>query len=368
MDAQGMLLDDSFAGNEASEVVRHNRKFEDVLATFDSPVLQELACENSVVAEKEDFFPGGHSLLLRLSADWASGKQETTVFGEDVAVISTNLKSFKKQAITYAGENWIVLQFCVSGAYQISVNECDPQTLLPGDCRLDILSGPATWTRRQLEPTNFRSFVIYLKPRGVHRLLDIGDRARAMLEALTSVKSRQSLASERSYIFEASESVMESVNQISEFGAFGGLRPAYMRAKAVEFLVYGLHQASLELGNKTTPRGRRLASKDVKVAFEAKHIIDREFAAKLTVPGLAKRIGTNRTKLAAVFKKEFGDTIISYLQRVRLEKAEQMLRRNDGAVRDVAVHVGYADTSSFVRAYKRRFGITPGSLSFRHKA
>jgi AraC-like DNA-binding protein len=54
-----------------------------------------------------------------------------------------------------------------------------------------------------------------------------------------------------------------------------------------------------------------------------------------------------------------GTTIGDYLRRSRLDKAKALLAGNRSIAR-IAWDAGYADVTSFARAFKRRFGQAPG--------
>jgi len=45
---------------------------------------------------------------------------------------------------------------------------------------------------------------------------------------------------------------------------------------------------------------------------------------------------------------------------VRLNNAREMLLHHEGGMHVIAEYVGYADTASFIRAYRKYFGATPG--------
>ena len=48
-----------------------------------------------------------------------------------------------------------------------------------------------------------------------------------------------------------------------------------------------------------------------------------------------------------------------YLTRIRMEEARRLLTATDYPISQIAVTVGYADQSSFTKAFKRVTGITP---------
>jgi transcriptional regulator GlxA family with amidase domain len=52
---------------------------------------------------------------------------------------------------------------------------------------------------------------------------------------------------------------------------------------------------------------------------------------------------------------------IDYVQALRVEEAKQMLETDDMVLDDIAGAVGYDDSASFRRLFKRRAGLTPAA-------
>ena len=63
-----------------------------------------------------------------------------------------------------------------------------------------------------------------------------------------------------------------------------------------------------------------------------------------------------------------GQSLSRLLEQVRIERAEQLLREGRLSVQDVAVQSGFADASSFGRAFKRATGMTPAEQRDRLRA
>ena len=59
------------------------------------------------------------------------------------------------------------------------------------------------------------------------------------------------------------------------------------------------------------------------------------------------------------FKVATGNTLIEYLQNLRIEAAKQLLESGQLPVDEISVEVGYEDPSFFRRLFKRRTGLTP---------
>ena len=90
---------------------------------------------------------------------------------------------------------------------------------------------------------------------------------------------------------------------------------------------------------------------------------------KLTLNGIAEKMGTNRNKLSESFKQVLGIGVFEYLRGERLQKAKYLLSNTNERVHSIANEVGYCECSYFSTAYRNKFGVSPAKdrLSFRGK-
>lgn len=80
----------------------------------------------------------------------------------------------------------------------------------------------------------------------------------------------------------------------------------------------------------------------------------------LCIPMLAQEFAMSESTLLRQLKRLTGLTPNQYLQEIRLEQARLLLEnRTHNSVSNVASKVGYIDTRSFSRRYKKRFGKLP---------
>lgn len=63
-----------------------------------------------------------------------------------------------------------------------------------------------------------------------------------------------------------------------------------------------------------------------------------------------------------LFKQDMGMSPHQYILRMRLHEAARILRAGE-TVSEAAASVGYADTSSFARAFKSHYGVQPGRFA-----
>ena len=79
----------------------------------------------------------------------------------------------------------------------------------------------------------------------------------------------------------------------------------------------------------------------------------------LSLTSTAQHFGITDKYLSAFFHEKAGINFSSYLEQLRIHKANEMLEHTDGTVDDIAQQIGYANGKTFRRAYSRVTGITP---------
>jgi len=80
-----------------------------------------------------------------------------------------------------------------------------------------------------------------------------------------------------------------------------------------------------------------------------------------TLGELSRLASMSRSALAARFRALTGDSPIRYATRCRLVRAAERLRTSRVTLAEVAREAGYESEFSFSRAFKRMFGVSPGT-------
>ncbi len=89
--------------------------------------------------------------------------------------------------------------------------------------------------------------------------------------------------------------------------------------------------------------------------------IHREPERDWTVASLASEVGMSRSAFSARFTDLVGESAMRYLTRWRMQLAHTQLRETSDSLAVLAYKLGYQSEASFCRAFKREFGIPPGS-------
>lgn len=109
---------------------------------------------------------------------------------------------------------------------------------------------------------------------------------------------------------------------------------------------------------KPEDKGWLGALADPRISRALKAIHDAPFERR-TVAELAEIAGMSRSSFAERFTTLIGAAPLHYQTRWRLLLANEMLKRGDSRVSDVARRIGYDSDAAFSRAFKAQFGVPP---------
>lgn len=98
---------------------------------------------------------------------------------------------------------------------------------------------------------------------------------------------------------------------------------------------------------------------------DAQEFIEKNYQEKITVDQLADRFALGRRNLERRFKKATSNTVVEYIQRVKIEAAKMSLETSRENVNEVMYKVGYTDTKAFRTTFKKITGLSP--LEYRNK-
>lgn len=96
---------------------------------------------------------------------------------------------------------------------------------------------------------------------------------------------------------------------------------------------------------------------------EAKNIVRDCFAdPDLSLDSVCSRIGVSNSYFSSLFKKETGQSFITYLTEYRMEQALRLILETNEKSYEIAEHVGYPDANYFSYVFKRKYGKSPSKV------
>lgn len=98
---------------------------------------------------------------------------------------------------------------------------------------------------------------------------------------------------------------------------------------------------------------------------KAQEYIETNFQDRITVDQLADLLALGRRSLERRFKSATANTVVEYIQRVKIEAAKKDLEISRKNVNEVMFDVGYSDSKSFRTVFKKITGLSP--IEYRNK-
>jgi len=86
----------------------------------------------------------------------------------------------------------------------------------------------------------------------------------------------------------------------------------------------------------------------------------------LPVGELAASVNLSYSRLEHLFKAETGMTPVSYLKKLRIERARKLLETTFLTNQQIIIKVGIYDESHFIKDFKKAYGLVPSEYRKRH--
>ena len=97
-----------------------------------------------------------------------------------------------------------------------------------------------------------------------------------------------------------------------------------------------------------------------RIITDAQNIVkDRYMEPALSLDDVCADLGVSNSYFSSIFKKETGQSFVSYLTDYRMDRAEEMVLNTDEKSYKIAEKVGYQDANYFSYVFKKKFGVSP---------
>ncbi len=230
--------------------------------------------------------------------------------------------------------------------------------LIRGDGSVTLYSRVASVAYRYYYPLEIESHILNYLRLGMEREL-----VAAVRSLVADLKTRAGLSVEN-----AQAIMMDVIGGMLRQAAMSGLRGTGLldnaglfeelahresldsMARWIEaFLARVFEQQRLQAASGNGLAGRLAAFVDAHCADPA-----------LDITRAADGLGISYRQVRRLAEKSFGVSFLTYVNRIRVERAKKLLAQGSARVEQVARSVGYANTQSFARFFKKYEGMPPG--------
>lgn len=155
----------------------------------------------------------------------------------------------------------------------------------------------------------------------------------------------------------APHDALDIINDIPDCPFENSLRDYYLENRLDELLFLLLAVALREEPDEQEP-----AEEEISAAHAAEKIIMTDITLHHSIPAIAKKVYLNEFRLKYVFKHIFKTGIFEYLLNARMQEAKHLLLTTNKPIKEIASLTGYQRLTSFITAFRKHFGYTPGSV------
>ena len=93
-----------------------------------------------------------------------------------------------------------------------------------------------------------------------------------------------------------------------------------------------------------------------------KSFLDEHYKEKRSLESVAGHFFIDKHYLARLFKEQYGVTLVTYLQQVRITHAKRMLRFTDKSIEEIGLECGIGELNYFSRVFKKLEGVSPSEF------
>ena len=129
-----------------------------------------------------------------------------------------------------------------------------------------------------------------------------------------------------------------------------------LEVKLEEILLYLTEMNGFDFLNSLLSNGNNNKQKLI-------YTVESNVFSKLTIPELAFLCNMSISTFKREFEKCYSDSPMKWFQNKRLEHAHYLIHQEQKNASEIYLDIGYENLSSFIQAYKIKYGITPGQDS-----
>ncbi|AVF46955.1 AraC family transcriptional regulator [Elizabethkingia anophelis] len=203
-------------------------------------------------------------------------------------------------------------------------------------------SGHCLMTERLSDLKNYRSILFFFS--------DI-----ALSKFIRSIELNKAEPSKHSSVhaFEYNEFITRFISSLSDISKLSDK----VRSKLLEFKFHEIMLYLTELHGTDFIQSLIVNSNDATRKFI--HIIESNQLNKLSLKELAFLCNMSVSTFKREFEKHYTESPVKWFQNKRLEYARHLLNNTKKSPSEIYFEVGYENLSSFIQAYKLKYGTTP---------
>lgn len=91
--------------------------------------------------------------------------------------------------------------------------------------------------------------------------------------------------------------------------------------------------------------------------------IKEHYKEKISLTDIAEALNFSISHLSRCFKKETGESVVSYINRIRMEQAKKLMKEGKLSLNEISLEIGVLNYNYFYTMFKETFGISPSDYT-----
>jgi len=248
-----------------------------------------------------------------------------------------SLKEITKQQIIL---NQNTFSFLIEGNKEVVF---DNSTLSIDNSKFLIMkSGHCLMTEKLSDIRNYRSLLLFFSNETLLKFIRKNELNRTELNEYKSA-----------YSFKYDEFIKRFVNSLLDISKLSkNIQKRILEVKFEEIILYLTEIYGTEFLHSLSEKSNDTSQKFVQ-------IVETNWMSKLTLKELAFLCNLSVSTFKREFEKHYAESPIKWFQNKRLEYAHHLLHKEQKSSSEIYLEIGYENLSSFIHAYKTKYGITP---------
>lgn len=101
--------------------------------------------------------------------------------------------------------------------------------------------------------------------------------------------------------------------------------------------------------------------KNTIILEKVKAYVNEHYSEEITLSDIAQNLHLNYYYLSTYFKNHTSENLTTYINRVKIEKAKQLLKDSDASITEISKIVGFSDHNYFSKVFKKYVEVTPSA-------
>lgn len=249
-------------------------------------------------------------------------------------------------------ESLFLLQFVINGNFSISVEGENQDFITIKHNKYNLLYLPASKHLFTYHNQNKQILNIYFTESFLEQKMDLAfiKNAPDFINAKRN-KKLYSFFKDGLYL---NTQLRNIVNELLNCSFDGITKKSYLESKLTELILVSLHTEK--------PRLEKFKKEDLESLLVMENYIKSHLNEELNIEKLSLLVGFNTSKFKTLFKEHYGMPVFKYITSVRIEKAIELISKNNYTISQASYEVGYKNPQHFTVAFKKKLGYLPSQL------